>query len=146
MRAYTDFAVRYENWLSDPSFVLMAHSAVGPDGVVQLGANEYGAKPKQGTIWVIARTKPDVMTVSLINLVGKRNTLWNTLHEPSTPLSAIPVTIKTDKPVSAVTLASPDQADGRPQPLAFRVEAGTLSFTVPALARWDLVVISFGQP
>ncbi len=146
MRAYTDFAVRYENWLSDPSFVLMANSAVGPDGVVQLGTNEYGAKPKQGTIWVIARTKPDVMTVSLINLVGKRNTLWNTLHEPSTPLSDIPVTIKTDKPVSAVTLASPDQADGRPQPLAFRVESGTLSFTVPALARWDLVVVSFGQP
>jgi len=146
MRAYTDFAVRYENWLSDPSFVLMARNAVGPDGVVQSGTNEYGAKPQQGTIWVIARTKADAMTVSLINLVGKRNTLWNTLHEASTPLSDIPITVKTDRPVSAVTLASPDQADGRPHSLAFRVEAGGLSFTIPALARWDLVVISFGQP
>ena len=145
MRTYADFGVRYENWLADPRFVLMPKEAIGPDRTVQLGSNDYGAQPQQGKIWVIARTKSDAMTLSLINLVGKHNTLWNALHDPSVPLSDIPVTLKIDRRVAAVILASPDRDDGRPQPLSFVVDGNLLSFTVPFLQRWDLIVISFEQ-
>jgi len=151
MREYYDFVVRYENWLADPRLELLPYGDVGEAGRVRLGIENYSSKPRQGSVWVIAREAPGYATVSLVNLVGVNNTLWNVLHEPRAPQRApqrgpqrgIPVTMQISGPVESVMLATPDANAGRPQALAFQTAGDRITFTVPALDRWDLVIVTY---
>lgn len=142
MRGYYDFFVRYENWLVDPRLELLPAAAVGGEGKVRLGGDRaYGSRPQQDATWVIAREAPGLLTLSLLNLAGQTNTLWNALHTAPTPQVDIPVSLRTAAVVRSVTFASPDRDGGRPQPLAFQTERNRVTFTIPYLDRWDLVIV-----
>jgi len=95
-------------------------------------------------VWVIAREAPGYATLSLVNLVGVNNTLWNVLHEPPKPQRGIPVTMRASGPVESVVLTTPDADAGRPLALDFQTEGDQITFTVPALDRWDLVIVTYG--
>ena len=144
MREYYDFVVRYENWLADPALALLPYDTVGEAGRVRLGIEDYSSKPRKGSVWVIAREAPGYATLSLVNLVGVNNTLWNVLHEPPKPQRGIPVTMRASGPVESVVLTTPDADAGRPLALDFQTEGDQITFTVPALDRWDLVIVTYG--
>jgi dextranase len=145
MRAYYDFTVRYENWLADPRLELLPYEAVGADGRVRLGIENYSSKPRPDLVWAIAREAPGTLTLSLVNMVGLNNYLWNAVHEPPTPQEHIPVTLQVVAPVQSVVLASPDTDGGRAQALDFQAQGNAVTFTVPRLDRWDLVIVTMGE-
>ena len=53
----------------------------------------------------------------------------------------IPVTTTTDKKVKRVWAATPDFHGGAVQELAFEQKGTSLSFTVPQLKYWTMIVI-----
>lgn len=56
----------------------------------------------------------------------------------------IPVSLPAARIVKAVWLARPDAGAGRARPLDFEQHRDRVTFTVPTLDRWDLVVLEFG--
>ncbi|RPI34733.1 MAG: hypothetical protein EHM70_01860, partial [Chloroflexota bacterium] len=85
--------------------------------------------------------------ISLVNLVGVKRPEWKEQIPTSpTPLSSLRVAVQgVERPIAGLWLASPDGEALEPQALEFTLENGVLSFQVPSLAYWDLVVIKWSK-
>ncbi len=138
-RRYYDFFVRYENWLVDPALEDISEEAVGPQGLVRLGVDNYGHRGRKEEAWTLVHEGPDLLTINLVNLVGLANDYWNLPHQPPTALEEFPVEL--DLTAQAVYLASPDFDGGRARPLEFRAASGRTRFVVPRLEYWDLIIV-----
>ena len=56
-------------------------------------------------------------------------------------ISDIPLSMTFNRPVEHVYVASPDQLGGAMNELDFQQQDGTLTFTLPSLTYWTMVVI-----
>ncbi|MBK8022547.1 MAG: hypothetical protein IPK19_14230 [Chloroflexi bacterium] len=138
---YYDFVVRYENVLS------VGTTAAAPDrhDAIRLGDVRMRGIRSRDRVVPIVRSGANFETFSLINFLGIDAADWNghTTVAP-TPLTDQPVTLRVERPVAAVWYASPDTADTMNAiAVPFTVEADTLSFTLPRLEYWNMIVVEF---
>lgn len=141
-RAYYDFLVRYENVLALGTTDVTADraAALTIDGV------QTQTRRSRDRVAVLVRAGANRETVSLINLMGIDGELWDVpLTQGPTPLQNLAVTLQVERPVARLWLASPDAADPAALPLDFSSTPESISFTVPALAYWSMIVVEYAS-
>ncbi len=139
MKRYYDFLVRYEE-------VLAPGTANAPDRAAALSINgvETGGRGPRDRVAVIARQGQGFETFSLVNLVGIDSGQWDTpLDEGPTPLIDLSVRVQVGGPVARVWWASPDRENLEAQPLDFSRDGDSITFRLPRLAYWDMIVVEY---
>ncbi len=143
MQKYYDFTVRYQDVIGpqirDATKELQTRIAV----------EKYSTSPSlmYDKVWPIVRQGDGFTTINLVNLVGLKRPEWKgPVATPPTPLGSTIVHIsKTTSPVSRLWFATPDGVDISLKPLAFTQEGDTLTFTIPSLIYWDMIMIEWKQ-
>ncbi len=143
MRRYYDFVVRYENVLCDTGLVTATGDAAL--SAAEIRGHDHGPAPEPGKVWTICRSMPGVRTLSLINLTGAADVLWNSPKPPVHPVQNLTVTLNTGATVTGVFAADPDEPDLRPRRLPFgtggKGVSTSVELVVPKLDYWTLVVV-----
>jgi dextranase len=145
LRRYYDFAVRYQNVLSqgtrDTTARVTERVAIEGSGlqITDIEHTWHG-------VWVIIREGDGFETISLINMLDIAEPEWSRLLvKDPTPLVGLQVRYYTDWPIQRVWWASPDTDNLQAQPLDFNVERNLegayVAFEIPSLAYWSLVVL-----
>ncbi len=142
IRRYYDFAVRYQE-------------VIGPgmrdatrDYLKRVEIDGVSTAPSlvNDKVWPIVREGDGFAAVSLVNLLSLESPEWaRRLPSPPAALGPSIVHIGVDREVSRVWVATPDGDDPSPQPLSFTQADGALSFQIPSLVYWDLIVIEWKQ-
>ena len=139
---YYDFLVAYENLLRDS--VSIKQLDIKTNSNVKLSI----WPPVQGTVWYFPKEKGNRQVINLINFVNANSMEWRdadgTQKEPDT-LSNISLTVPVSSEVANVWFASPDFNDGSPASILFTQENNSITFSLPELKYWDMVVIEFSQ-
>lgn len=139
---YYDFLTAYQNLLRDGGTLNTGTALVPTDTSGKVSIN--GWAPQLGGVTTIAREKEDCTVLHLLNFTTANSLSWRdtdgTMPAPSQKKS-IPLSMTFDKPVEHLYVATPDQLGGAMQELDFNQEGGTLTFTLPSLTYWTMVVI-----
>jgi len=139
MTHYYDFMTAYENLLRDG----------GSENVVNLSTINAKVKlsawpPKVGYVTALSKVVDNRQVIHLINFSQANNVSWRDLNgdmpEPNL-LSALPLQLTSNGKVNKIWVASPDVHGGVPQELAFVQKDGTISFVLPSLKYWSMVVL-----
>ena len=139
MIRYYDFLTAYENLLRDGG------SFNNPNITCTNNAMTINNWPPTiGQVSVIGKKIGNKQVLHLINF-NKANSLdWRdtngTQPAPATVLNAN-LQLTTDKTVTKVWVASPDKNMGVRQSIPFKQNGNTISFTLPSLQYWDMVVV-----
>lgn len=142
IRHYYDFAVRYENVLSQGT------KDTTPTRAGQVKIDDINTDPIAigDKVWVITRKGQRFETISLINLLGIASPTWNGPQIPKPTLqSDLRLRYYTQQPVKNIWWATPDGNDPTGQTLSFKRgedDSGKyIEFNIPSLAYWDLIVL-----
>ncbi|MCB9134052.1 MAG: hypothetical protein H6636_01410 [Anaerolineales bacterium] len=140
LQRYYDFAVRYQNVLGPTATSV---KLFGPQ-MVSLAGVETAPQTATNKVMPIMRESEGHTAISLVNLLGLEHGRWHDKVSAPTPLENAEVTVQTSGRVAAnVWVASPDQSDLSLQPLDFQQDGETLTFTLPALEYWSLILIEW---
>lgn len=137
---YYDFIVRYSNVLS-----IDTTPADDRADAVDLGDVRTGGIRSIGRVVPVVRAGENFETFSLLNFVGIDAGDWNqpTMVAP-TPFTDLPVNIAVSRSVSRVWVATPDAAAGtNAVSLPFTDADGSLTFTLPHLNVWTMIVVEY---
>ncbi|MBB3188141.1 glycoside hydrolase family 66 protein [Microbacter margulisiae] len=138
---YYDFLVAYENLLRDGGTQNTPVVAC-LDGKMTL--NEW--PPQTGSVAITGRDMGNTQVIHFLNFTNANSLNWRdangTQPAPST-IANTQVAFSTTKAVKNVWMASPDYNDGTPQTLSFTQSNGTVTFTLPSLLYWDMVVVEY---
>ncbi|WP_276357924.1 glycoside hydrolase family 66 protein [Cohnella caldifontis] len=150
---HADFIVMYRDLLFDPAMDDWTEAFTGginneltfaaADGHIR-----FSTEARTGTVWTIAKEKPDAYVIHLVNLVGLDNDDW---HAPkaSRPksLGGIEATVEVVEEIEGIYAASPDGESIAPIPLGWEwvrkgEDGGRFArFTLPRLDVWTVVFI-----
>ncbi len=134
-----DFIVAYENLLRD--------GQVPVEKTVRIEGLPVSDNGKFDTVWYFTKADERNEIYHFINLVGTDSDWRDTAQTKPAPsyLENLKVKIHTDFPVKEVCLASPDTADLTVRMLPYETgsdeDGSYLTFTLPALAYWDMVFL-----
>ncbi|MFW5942056.1 MAG: glycoside hydrolase family 66 protein [Chloroflexota bacterium] len=143
VRRLYDFAVRYQD-------VIGARTQnATPAYTRRITVDSASTNPSQrkNKVWPIVREGQDFTAISLINLRDVEQVRWDQ-EVPAAPAPLESTTLRlqeVNRDVAVVWLATPDDNDIAPQPLAHELQDGTLTFTMPSLAYWNLIVIEWAD-
>jgi dextranase len=142
MQRYYEFAVRYQDTIGPRT------SDSTPDYLRRIEIDGVSTSPSQlkDKVWPIVRESEGVTAINLINLLGIESPEWGgALDEPPRPLGPKTVRVlEVTREVARVWFASPDEQDFAPKLLDLTLGVDQiLSFEIPSLAYWDLVVIEW---
>ncbi len=139
---YYDFLVAYENLLRDGGTLSTDAKFVPKDANGKYSINAW--EPKLGGITTIARVKDDCTVLHLLNFIKANSLSWRdvdgTMPAPQV-VENLSLSLTMDAPVRHVYVASPDRLGGAMQELVFKQEGSKLTFTVPSLTYWTMLVI-----
>ena len=139
---YYDFLTAYQNLLRDGGTLSTDASLVPTDTSGKVSIN--GWAPQLGGVTSIAREKDNCTVLHLLNFTSATSLSWrdtdSSMRAPSMK-SALPLSLAYGRPVEHVYVASPDQLGGAMTELDFEQHDGTLTFTLPWLTYWTMVVI-----
>ncbi len=144
LQRYYEFALRYQNVIGPQT--RSAH--VDYDGKLKIEGVKAMVNLSSDGVMTAYRASQDHLAISLINLNGIKTGEWSagTTATPI-PLGSVPVELSgIDRGVANLYFASPDHEDYALVPLEFSQADGKLSFTLPSLAYWDLVLIEWSRP
>ncbi|WP_051758447.1 glycoside hydrolase family 66 protein [Rossellomorea vietnamensis] len=136
---YYDFLTAYENILRDD----ISRSEVqieSADGIA------FSPTAVQGSLWYTAKEKGKKQMIHLINLLDADSIDWRdtfATHPKPIEQKQIGIKMETDREVNKVWFASPDIDGGAPQTLPHDQKDQSLSFTLPSITYWDMVVIQY---
>lgn len=137
MERYYDFLVAYENLLmGDGKEINLVPQSTG----VTLNA----WPPVQRQVTAYSREVSGKKVINLINFINATSLSWRDLkgdQAAAKKRSSIPMTVKVSGSVKKVWVATPDEHAGAAQELAFTLKNGELSFTLPSLRYWTMLVI-----
>lgn len=141
---YYDFMTAYQNLLRDAT--TDAEVTVSPDCTdsgLRLSINAW--PPRQGAVTTYAKTVNGKQVIHLLNFTNADNLNWRdldgTMPAPDT-LTDIPLRMAySGGNISKIWVASPDCHAGASQQLAFEQADGYVTFTVPYLEYWTMLVI-----
>ncbi len=136
---YYDFITAYQNLLRDEGYF----NTVATQSLDEkLPLENWPAG--QGSVGVVAKKLDNNQVVHLINFKDSTTPYWRdnqgTQSAPAMVQDA-EITIETDKPVKTVWVASPDFIGGASRSLEFVQKNGGVSFTVPELKYWTMIVL-----
>lgn len=141
---YYDFLVAYENLLRDGG-----GSALGTPALSSRGGTPVVPWPARlGAVAVAGKTVGNQEVLHLLNFAGATTLQWRddrgTQHAPRL-LSPLPLQLSTERAVRRIWVASPDANGGAPSDLAFDQRGGKVTFTIPSLRYWDMVVVEYAD-
>ena len=115
---------------------------ISSDGKTKL--NKF--PPQNGSISVIGKDIGNKQVIHLINFANASSFDWrDTNGNQTTPntFQNISYILTTDKPVEKLWIASPDINSGALQQIIFTTSGNTISFTLPSLQYWDMIVADY---
>lgn len=140
---YYDFMTAYENLLRDKD--TQAESAVSltcTDVARNLTLNAW--PPQKSAITVYAKNVNGKQVIHLLNFLSANNLSWRDLNGtmPAPRLvSDVPLKMNVSGKLNKIWVASPDFHGGASQELAFKQVNGTVTFTLPFLKYWTMIVM-----
>lgn len=137
---YYDFATAYENYLrpieGDQELTLTVS-----DEAKKVSFNVW--PPKVGKVTAFARQQNGRIVLHLLNFTSADCTSWRdmdgTMPTPRV-VKNCQLNVSLSQEVKHVYLASPDYHAGALQELTFKQENGNVSFCIPALKYWDMII------
>lgn len=138
---YYDFMTAYQNLLRGD----------GEEQNVSLSTTNSNLKlnawpPQTGAVTAYAKMVGGKQVIHLLNFRNADNTSWRdingTMPEPDL-LTDIPFNLGVSGSVSKVWVASPDQLAGASQELAFEQKSNMISFVLPSLKYWTMIVVEY---
>lgn len=143
MIRYYDFMTAYQNLLRDPK---MSNEYTPSVACENLSANVKfnNWPPQQGSVTAFGKKASGKEVIHLLNFLNIDNLSWRDLNgtrKVPTVKTNMPLKIASSKSVSKVWMASPDYHGGVPQELAFKQTGGYVTFTLPALKYWTMIVM-----
>ena len=97
-----------------------------------------------GNVTTFARQVGDRKVVHLLNFMDADNLSWRdmngTMPEPRL-VEGLPLRMKADTKVNKIWVATPDALGGAMQELPFKQAGGEVTFTLPSLKYWTMIVI-----
>ncbi|MFN8451256.1 MAG: glycoside hydrolase family 66 protein [Anaerolineae bacterium] len=141
LQRYYDFLVRYENVLS-LNTVAAAYERVTALDLGDLRTRGIRAKDR---VLPIVRAGDGFEVYSLVNFIGIDASDWNQpTNVPPTAQKNVSVSIDVTRSVKRVWAASPDDASTmEAAEIAYTVEDGVLSLTLPRLNYWSMIVVEY---
>lgn len=138
---YYDFLVGYQNLLRDGgTFNDPVVSSV--DGKIKL--NNW--PPQSGQVSVIGKLVGNTQVVHLINFATASHFDWRDTNGTQTApqlLNAVKIKVQAEKAVKKIWFATPDSNSGASTKLDFTQSGNEVSFTLPSLKYWDMIVIEY---
>ena len=126
---------RNHAWSGAPATLALASS-----GDVQVAA----WPPALGSVTTFARQVGDRKVIHLLNFMDADNLSWRdmqgTMPEPRL-IEGLPLRLKASAKVNKVWVASPDWLGGAIQELPFSQANGEVTFTLPSLKYWTMIVV-----
>ena len=138
---YYDFLTGYENLLRDGG-TFNQPNIISSDGKTKI--NNF--PPQNGSISVIGKDLVDKQIIHLINFANASSFDWrDTNGNQTTPntFQNISYTLTTTKQVKKLWMASPDINGGVLKQLEFTTSGNAVSFTLPSLQYWDMIVAEY---
>ncbi len=136
LRNYYDFTVRYQELLYGDLRETELAQKVKIEGVKTLDKGYYRL------VWVITRENENYQVVNLINLLDLEEPEWNaTRTKLPRILENVEVMIPSPNSPSRIYFLSPDFNDGWPEELRFSYQNGIISFNLPRLEYWDMIIL-----
>ena len=157
---YYDFLVAYENYLRDgnaETSVNMTMEGVNvaawdfsePDPTKEK-AEDQTIGPKPYSVNTYSTMKGNVTAIQLLNYSNFSRDNFNirdikeTMPEPNVLLNK-KIVLDDAAPVARIWVASPDCFGGAPQEVVFTQNNGKVTFTLPSLEYWTMVVVEHGN-
>lgn len=138
---YYDFMTAYQNLLRDGG-EFNTPSLTSADGHVQ-----YAPWPPQtGKVAVVGKEVGQRQVIHLINFMNAKTLHWrdnNGIQPSPVPVENLRFRITVPYTVKKVWCASPDFDGGSSRELAFDVDGSQITFLVPWLQYWDMIVIEY---
>ncbi len=135
---YYDFFTAYENFLRDKGLQNYDEIYSGNSNVI---INNW--PPKLNTVTAYAKEVKGKEVIHLLNFVKANSLSWRDLDgsmpEPET-ITSLPLGVHASS-VKKIWVASPDNYGGAPQELKFKQQGDYVTFTIPSLKYWTMVVI-----
>lgn len=140
---YYDFMTAYQNLLRDKNTdaentVLLTCT----DQSRNLSINAW--PPQKSAITTYAKSVNSKQVIHLLNFLNTDNLSWRDLNgtrpEPHL-VSDIPLELSVSGKINKVWVATPDLHAGAPQELAFEQKNGVITFTLPFLKYWTMIVV-----
>jgi len=138
---YYDFLTGYENLLRDGG-KFNNPTIISSDGKTVI--NNW--PPQSGSISVIAKDMGTCQVIHLINFANASTFDWRDTNGSQTypnTFQNISYILTTTKTVKKLWMASPDINGGTPQQISFTTSGNNISFTLPSLQYWDMVVAEY---
>lgn len=138
--SYYDFLTAYQNVLRDG--VQEAELEVTAEGV------ELSTVAEKGKVWAMAKEKGQQHVLHLVNFKDAVHMNWNDSDATQTVpelVEEVKLSVAVDRKVEKLWTASPDAYYGSAVELEFTQKDGQLSFTLPTLKYWDMVVIEYAD-
>lgn len=139
---YYDFMTAYENLLRGASSKAEVQVEVTSEASKKISFNNW--PPKEGGVTTYAKKIEGKTVIHFLNFRSVDNLSWRDLkgtRPAPTKVMKSPVKIKVNGKVNRIWSASPDQHAGALQELAFTQEGGYISFVLPSLEYWTMLVI-----
>ena len=138
---YYDFLTGYENLLRDGG-TFNSPNIISADG--KTSVNNF--PPQNGSISVIGKDMGDKQIIHLINFANASSFDWrDTNGNQTTPntLKNISYIFTSTKAIKKLWMASPDINGGVSQKISFTQSGNAVSFTLPSLQYWDMIVVEY---
>lgn len=140
---YYDFLTAYQNLLREKDTEAeITVSLSSTDAARNLSLNAW--PPQKNAVTTYAKNVNGKQVIHLLNFLKADNLSWRdlngTMPEPRL-LSEIPLKLKVSGKVNKVWIASPDFHAGASQELAFEQKDGAVTFELPFLKYWTMIVI-----
>lgn len=144
MRNYYDFIVQYMELFFDTTLTDVSMTHIGWDNTEYRCLNDNcSVDAEPGKVWLTVRENEDRKFISLINLCGNDNSLWNRGKNKPVMQESIRLQVQVDKPVKNIYYATPDERNGSAQLLSFEMITSdrgyAVAFEVPKLTVWSIV-------
>jgi dextranase len=138
--AYYDFLVAYQNILRDGG--VFSDYTLSATGAVTVTA----WPPRRGEIAVVSKRVDSRHVYHLLNFVNANSLDWRdnsgTQNEPSV-IQDLPLSFESTDAVVHLWAASPDSENGAPIDLPFVQQDNTVTFTLPVIKYWTMVVVEY---
>jgi len=157
---YYDFLVAYENYLRDGNAETSVNMTMDGVNVAAWDLSDPNPSitdaayqtigPKPYCVNTYSTKKGNMTAIQLLNYsnVSRDNfnvrDLKETMPEPNVLLNK-KIVLDDATPVSRIWVASPDCFGGAPQEVVFKQNSGKVTFTLPSLEYWTMVVVEHGN-
>lgn len=138
---YYDFLVGYQNLLRDGG-TFNEVEIVSDDNRI----NTANWPPRYQHVAVVGKQLNNCQIIHLLNFSQALHLDWRDIDgnqpEPA-QIEKAAMTLKTSTPVKKLWVASPDFNGGVPQTIEFKQQASDISFVLPQLKYWDMIVVEY---